>query len=81
MNSKQSSTDSAFFLKLVLYLLCGSVWLQISAWSLALPIGLALGLVFASHDHFQIDRKLEYVVLLVATIISYASPIGLILAV
>lgn len=81
MRNYQSSADSVFFLKLVLYMLCGSIWLQVGEWSVALPAGLALGVVFASHDHFQIDRKLEYVVLLLASVISYASPVGLVLVV
>ena len=76
-----ASTDSTFFLKIVLYLLIGSLWLEINVVGWALPIGLAIGLIFASHDHFQIDRKLEYVVLLIATVVSFAAPIGVIVAV
>ena len=81
MRNYQSSADSVFFLKLVLYMLCGSIWLQVEAWGVALPLGLVLGVAFASHDHFQIDRKLEYVVLLFAAVISFTLPVGFVLAV
>ena len=83
---KNSETDSAYFLKLVLYVILGSFWLRLSQplfigdFALhAIPIGLALGLVFASHDHFQVDRKIEYAVLIVATIVSYVLPTGIII--
>jgi hypothetical protein len=79
-------TDSSYFLKLVLYLIVGSVWIRLDApievfnFTLtALPVGLVVGLLFASHDHFQIDRKIEYAVLVLVTIASYFLPTGIIL--
>lgn len=78
--------DSKYFLKLVLYVMAGSFWLrfgaplQIGDWSInAFPLGLIIGLLFASHDHFQLDRKIEYAVLLIATIASFFLPTGIIL--
>lgn len=78
--------DSLYFLKLVLYVLLGSFWLkfstplQIGDFALyAFPVGLLFGLLFASHEHFQIDRKVEYAILLVMTIISLFLPVGIIL--
>jgi hypothetical protein len=75
--------DSVFFLKLVLYLVLGSMWVKVThadTLSLPLPIGLAIGLFFTSHEHFQIDRKIEYAVLLVAMFIGYFAPFGLYIA-
>lgn len=81
-NKKTSEPDSVYFLKLVLYFLLGCLWVQIGGENgIALPVGLALGLIFASHDHFKIDRKVELAVLLVATILSYIAPIGFVLTV
>lgn len=73
MAKKQKETDSAYILKLVMYLTLGSIWvhLDIQGNVLPLPIGLGLGLLFASHDHFKIDRKIEYAVIIVAMFIGY----------
>ena len=65
-------------MKLVLFFLLGSFWLRITIGDnsfVGLPLGLAVGLVFARHEHFQIDRKIEYAVLLVATALSAYIPI------
>ncbi len=77
-------SDSAFFLKLTVFLILGSQWIYIDNlpdWQIPIPVGLILGLVFATHDHFQIDRKIEYVVLVMATFISFWLPIGLVIQV
>lgn len=78
--------DSTYFLKIVLYILAGSLWirfhepLQIGGITLfGLPLGLALGLLFASHDHFQVDRKIEYALVIMVTILSFFLPIGIFL--
>lgn len=74
--------DSVYFLKLVLYFLLGCLWVRVGGENgISVPIGLALGILFASHDHFQIDRKIEIAVLLIATVLSFIAPIGFILAV
>lgn len=75
--------DSVFFLKLVLYMILGSMWVKVThadTLSLPLPVGLAIGLFFTSHEHFQIDRKIEYAVLLVAMLVGYFAPFGLYIA-
>ena len=41
-----------------------------------IPIGLMVGVMFAAHDHFQIDRKIELAILLGASILSFVAPIG-----
>lgn len=74
--------DSVYFLKVVLYFLLGCLWLQVGGdTGIALPVGLIAGTIFASHDHFRIDKKIEYAVLLVATILSYVTPIGFVLTI
>jgi hypothetical protein len=74
--------DSVFFLKLVIYLVLGVMWVKITVnkANVPIPFGLLLGLFLAHHDHFQIDRKIEYTVLLFAAVASYVLPIGFILA-
>jgi hypothetical protein len=72
--------DSVYFLKLVLYLIIGSMWLKITQGETAqipVPIGLGIGLLFASHEHFQIDRKVEIAVLLIAMLIGFWAPFGI----
>jgi hypothetical protein len=77
----QQPTDGAFILKLVLYVILGSLWLKIHSSSLdsgiPLPIGLAVGLIFSSHEHFRIDRKIEYGVLILSALIGLMVPYGL----
>lgn len=80
---KDTTQDSVFFLKLVLYMILGSMWVKVThgdTLSLPLPIGLAVGLFFTGHEHFQIDRKIEYAVLLVAMLVGYFAPFGLYIA-
>ena len=84
--SPPQEKDSAYFLKLVLYVLLGSFWLRfadpITIGYVTLngfPLGLLLGLLFASHDHFQIDRKIEYAILVLVTIITFFLPAGIVI--
>jgi hypothetical protein len=73
--------DSVFFLKAVVFLILGSQWIYIESgneWQIPIPVGLIIGLVFATHEHFQIDKKIEYVILLFATFLSFWLPIGLV---
>jgi len=85
--AKQKGTepDSVYFLKLVLYIILGSFWLKFSNpipigdFQLhAFPLGLFMGLIFASHDHFQIDRKIEYATLVLVTIVTFFLPAGIV---
>lgn len=72
--------DGVYFLKLVLFFVLGCMWLRFGGMNgTPAPIGLMFGILFASHDHFQIDRKIEYAILLVATILSFIAPIGFVL--
>lgn len=74
--------DSVYVLKLVMYLIIGTLWLRIGkadGGNIPIPIGLVIGFLFAAHDSFKIDRKIEYAVLLVAMLIGFWSQIGLML--
>lgn len=77
---KPLENDGAYFLKLVLYLIIGSQWIWLvdaETSQIPLPVGFIIGLAFASHDHFQIDRKVEYAVLLVAALLAFWTQIGI----
>lgn len=79
-NAGSTSFDGVFLFKLVFYLLLGSVWLKMSngsSISIGLPIGLMVGLIFTTHEHFRIDRKIEYGVMVVAMLFGYFAPYGL----
>lgn len=78
--SSNREPDYLYILKLLLYLIVGSQWLKIQTKSgpqISIPYGALVGLLFAMHDHFRIDRKIEYALLLVAMFIGFWVPIGL----
>lgn len=83
--STKTETDSAYFLKLVLYFLLGTFWVRVldvqigTIDNFSIPLGLFIGLIFASHEHFKVDRKIEFAVLLGATFISFYLPVGIII--
>ena len=72
--------DSTYLLKLVLYLIVGAQWIRFEnaagTTQIPIPIGLLLGFLFATHDHFKIDRKIEYALLLVAMFVGFWSQVG-----
>lgn len=83
---KTQESDSAYILKLVLYVVLGSFWLKFSipleignVILNGLPIGLVLGFIFANHDHFQVDRKIEYAILVLMAILTYFLPAGIVI--
>jgi hypothetical protein len=72
--------DGVYVLKLLLYVLLGSMWLKLSngnSITVGVPVGLIIGLIFTSHEHFRIDRKIEYAALLIAMLFGYFAPYGL----
>lgn len=84
--SEPAERDSVYFLKLVIYVILGTFWIKFSdpvhlglLLLNGVPLGLLIGMIVASHDHFQVDRKLEYAVLLLMTIVSYFLPAGILL--
>jgi hypothetical protein len=73
--------DSTYLLKLVLYLVVGAQWLRLVDADLTrqipLPIGLVVGIIFASRERFRIDRKIEYAILIVSMFIGLWSQMGI----
>lgn len=83
-NSKKQrgqELDGVFILKMVLYVILGSLWVKITkdgaSLHLPIPLGLIVGLLFSTHDHFSIDRKIEYAVLVSAALFGYIAPYGI----
>lgn len=80
---KSDESDSAYFLKIVLYVIIGSQWVRFipsdprNISQIPIPIGLIIGLGFAMHEHFQIDRKIEYALLLIVAVLAFWLPLGL----
>lgn len=79
----QVESNSTFFLKILLFFILGTLWVRLLDVNIgpfqhiSLPIGLLVGFLFASHEHFMIDSKIEFAVLLVATFISFYLPVGI----
>ena len=72
--------DMVYLLKMVVYLVLGSLWVKITDGQntqIPIPVGFFIGIVLASHDHLQLDRKLGYAVLLVAMLIGFWAPFGI----
>lgn len=81
---QSTELDSVFLLKTLLYMILGAQWLWFdlsNGGRVPLPVGLLIGIVFAMHDHFQIDRKIEYAVLLVAMLVGFMANIGVAIAI
>lgn len=78
--------DGTFLLKLVLYVVLGAVWLRFAhpvhigvLTVSAFPLGLVVGLLFASREKFPMDRKIEYALLLIMTVMTFFTPAGIII--
>ncbi|HSX36177.1 MAG TPA: hypothetical protein VLH84_04565 [Patescibacteria group bacterium] len=79
-SSGNQELDGLYLLKLALYVILGSLWVKLSHGSdlsIPVPVGLIIGLIFAAHEHFKLDRKIEYAVLLIAMLVGYFAPYGL----
>ena len=79
-SSSNASSDSAYLLKLILYVIIGSQWLRLTTAGgsqIPIPLGLFIGFTFALHEHFRLDRKIEYAVLLVAMLVGYYANVGI----
>lgn len=78
--NKAVEKDTVYVLKLILFFVVGCMWVRLGgANGTPIPVGLVFGILFASHDHFQIDKKIEFAILLVAVILSFIAPIGFVL--
>lgn len=82
-----TESDSTYLLKLVCFVLLGTLWLKFPQpifW-LGLPVtgipaGLLIGLLLVhKFEKYQVDRKIWYAILIVVTIICYFVPAGIIL--
>jgi len=80
-------SDSTYFLKLVVVVLLGTLWLKFShpvSWLGfrvgAFPLGVLIGfLIVRAFEHHQDDRKIWYAVLLIVGVISFFVPAGIII--
>lgn len=80
-------SDSTYFLKLVVIVLLGTLWLKFASPFMAagfqftaIPLGIILGfLIVRAFEHHQEDRKIWYAVLLVVGVISYFVPAGIVI--
>lgn len=82
-NPASAQADGVYLLKLVLYAILGTQWLWFTTQAgtrIPLPVGFILGVAFALHDHFQIDRKVEYGILIAATLIGYLAHVGVVVS-
>lgn len=80
-SAAESELDSVYLLKLVLYLIIGAQWIRFVNMSgtsqIPIPVGLIIGFLFAAHDHFRIDRKIEFAILLIAMFVGFWSQVGI----
>lgn len=73
---------SHYLLKYVVLFVIGLCWLRIGIVVgplTSLPIGLIIGLIVVSLERFRTSRKIELAILLVAGLLSYFLPVGLVL--
>lgn len=86
-NVMVAENDSLYFLKLIVVVILGTLWLKLSqplSWGGVpfggLPLGLVLGLVgIKLFEKNPYDRKIWYAVLIVVAIISYFVPAGIVI--
>lgn len=80
-------SDSTYFLKLVVYVLLGTLWLKFAEPIQVLgipfggvPLGLLAGLLLVRRfEKLQSDRKIWYAILLIVAIISNFVPAGIVI--
>jgi len=68
INAGGKELDSVYFLKVLMYFVIGSIWIKYNGYVI-FPLGLALGLIFVHSDHFAIDRKIEYAILIISMLV------------
>lgn len=86
-NEKVYESDGTYFLKLVLCVLLGTLWLKFQSPVMlgglqfgGIPVGMLFGLLVVSRfEKFQYDRKIWYAILILVTIVSYFLPMGIVL--
>lgn len=78
-------SDSTYLLKLVVFVLLGTLWLRFAqpiVWHdvplNGIPLGLLVGLLLVRRfEPSQIDRKIWYAILIIVSIICYFMPAGI----
>lgn len=86
-NEKVFESDSTYFLKLVVFVLLGTLWLKFQqpvSWLgiplNGIPVGMLVGLLLVGRfEKYQSDRKIWYAILIVVTIICYFVPAGVVI--
>ena len=86
-NERIYESDGTYFLKLVLCVLLGTLWLKFNSPLIlaglpfgGLPVGMLFGLLVVSRfEKFQYDRKIWYAILILVTIASYFLPAGILI--
>ena len=84
-NEKLYESDGTYFLKLVLCIILGTLWIKFKVPLTigGLPFsGLSIGMLFglfivSKFEKFQYDRKIWYAILILVTIVSYFLPAGI----
>ncbi|HET6747206.1 MAG TPA: hypothetical protein VFH06_03815 [Candidatus Saccharimonadales bacterium] len=80
-------TDGTYFLKLIAFVLLGTLWLKFQQpleWLgmpiHGIPVGMLAGLLLVRQfEKMQSDRKIWYAILVVVTIICYFVPAGVVI--
>lgn len=78
---KNQRIYSHFLLKFALFMVLGLLWFRLGAPIgpiEVLPIGLIVGLLLAIFERFRIGQRIEIIILVAAAIISYISPVGIV---
>lgn len=83
-NERIYEKDSAFFLKLVVFVLLSALWLRLkvplefgSLTIQAIPVGLVIALLFVVKvERYQFNRKIWYVTLILMAILTSFTPVG-----
>ncbi len=86
-NENIYESDGTYFLKLIVCLLLGTLWLKFnaplvvgSAPFTGVPVGLMLGLLLISKfEKFQYNRKIWYAILIIVAVVSYFLPMGIVI--
>ena len=77
---RNNNLDIIFILKIVIYLVLSTQWVYIervnATFTIPIPVGALIALFLSFRDRFRIDRKIEYVVILLAMFVGFWLPIG-----
>lgn len=69
--AKNTESDDWYFLKILCYFVLSTIWLKYNGY-VVFPLGAVVSAVIINKDHFSVDRKIEYAVILIAAVIGLA---------